>query len=238
MKHYQALVAAIYRYPVKSMRGESLDSAELRSRGLAGDREWAITFPDGRVGSGKTWQHLRRIDGLLNYTATSGGGRVEVRLPDAEILAASNPRLDTILSEYAGDHVRLARENRISHFDVAGLHIISGSSIAALAERVPQPMNVTVDRFRPNILLGQEVRPRLESAWAGHQILIGSQAVLEITEHTERCAMVTLGQVGVAPDKSLLKVLAAEFNTCLGVYARVVQPGVVYVGDAVSLLHR
>ncbi|HEV2887924.1 MAG TPA: MOSC N-terminal beta barrel domain-containing protein [Jatrophihabitans sp.] len=60
-------VALLARYPVKSMRGEQLASAEVERRGLVGDREWAVYTPDGGIGSGKSSRRFRRVDGLLGF---------------------------------------------------------------------------------------------------------------------------------------------------------------------------
>jgi uncharacterized protein len=63
-------VAELRRYPVKSLTGEVLRAADVDVRGLVGDRAWAVTDTDGRFGSGKTTRRFRRMDGLLQLTAT------------------------------------------------------------------------------------------------------------------------------------------------------------------------
>jgi len=45
-------VALLARYPVKSMRGETLEHVEVEPRGLSGDRGWAVYTDDGGIGSG------------------------------------------------------------------------------------------------------------------------------------------------------------------------------------------
>ena len=70
-------VAAIRRYPVKSMGGESLDLVELDARGLVGDRRYAVVDGDGKLSSGKDSRRFRRRDEVFSYAAgTSADGWV------------------------------------------------------------------------------------------------------------------------------------------------------------------
>lgn len=47
-------IATLWRYPVKSMRGEELNSAEITTRGLRGDRAYAVIDAEtGKVASAK-----------------------------------------------------------------------------------------------------------------------------------------------------------------------------------------
>ena len=49
-----ATVAELWRYPVKSLLGEQLPEVEVDERGVIGDRLYAVTDRDGKLGSGKT----------------------------------------------------------------------------------------------------------------------------------------------------------------------------------------
>ena len=59
-------VAALWRYPVKSMAGEELDAAEVSWHGLTGDRRWAF-IRAGRVRSGFPWLTIRERPELAHY---------------------------------------------------------------------------------------------------------------------------------------------------------------------------
>ena len=61
-------VAALYRYPVKSMLGEEVSSSRVGASGLCGDRAYALLdLADGTVASGK---HPRKWADLLTFRAT------------------------------------------------------------------------------------------------------------------------------------------------------------------------
>ncbi len=229
----QVTVATLIRYPVKSMRGEEITSVGLGKRGITGDREWAVTFADGKIGSGRSWRHVRRLDGLLGYTARIRQGYVEVVTPEGDVRRAGDSDLDDDLSRRAHERVRVARESVTPHLDVAPIHLIGTSELQRLAGVLPDPELASVNRFRPNMVVDDSAAPGFLSSRIGSNVGIGSNAVLHLTEPTERCLMVTLPQLDVTASKAVLRVLAAEFGTCLGVYARIIRPGPVRSGDQV-----
>jgi uncharacterized protein YcbX len=79
-------IAAVHRYPVKSLSGEALAEALLDERGLVGDRLWSVRDPDGKFGSGKSNRRFRRMDGLLALTAEHDGDVPVVTFPDGRRL--------------------------------------------------------------------------------------------------------------------------------------------------------
>ena len=74
-------VTELWRHPVKSMQGESLDQAAIEASGLSGDRRWGVV--DGETGKVLT---ARRVPSLLLARARVTGCGVEVRLPDGDVL--------------------------------------------------------------------------------------------------------------------------------------------------------
>src|SRR3546814_16970820 len=81
----QIKVAALRRYPVKSMGGEALDSVALDPRGLVGDRWFAVEDEDGHFASGKNSRRFRRRDPVFSYSArTAPPGTVTVTGPGGE----------------------------------------------------------------------------------------------------------------------------------------------------------
>jgi len=108
-------VAGLWRFPVKSMRGEQLDQAELTGRGLVGDRAYALIDTDtGKVVSAKS---VRLYPDLLGCRA----GFVEpprserelppvrITLPDGKSVTSDSSDADRVLSAYFRRDVTLAR---------------------------------------------------------------------------------------------------------------------------------
>jgi hypothetical protein len=66
-------VGRLWRYPVKSMRGEECREIEVGARGFEGDRVFALQDAAGKLGSGKDTRRFRNLDGLLAFCARYGG---------------------------------------------------------------------------------------------------------------------------------------------------------------------
>ncbi|MFC8428366.1 MOSC domain-containing protein [Streptomyces sp. NPDC057253] len=99
-------VAALYRYPVKSMLGEAVSVATVTESGIRGDRSHAVLDGTGAVGSAK---HPRKWGELLRCRSVRGdNGSVRVVLPDGTALEAEDPELDARLSELLGRKVFLS----------------------------------------------------------------------------------------------------------------------------------
>jgi len=85
----QTTLAALYRYPVKSLRGEAFDTLEVTPRGLAFDRRWMVVDPDGRFLTQRQQPRMALIqarvgaNGRLQLQAP-GMPRIEVEPPGAD----------------------------------------------------------------------------------------------------------------------------------------------------------
>ncbi len=64
---------------------------------------------------------------------------------------------------------------------------------------------------------------------------IGSEVVLEVKRHCERCMIITVDPENAERDSSLVKTVAKERNNHLGVYASVITTGEINVGDEVHI---
>lgn len=227
-------VAGLWRYPVKSLRGEALQSLRIEARGAEGDRCYAIQDAGGRLGSGKSTRRMQRIDGLLELQASGTGGALAVRFPDGSVRGATDPGLDAALSAVLGQPVRLAPEQAMSHFDAAPLHVLSTASLAWLRALLPES-GVDERRFRPNLVLEAAGAAPLEHEWIGRRLRVGAALVLRVIAPTERCRMVTLPQAGLAEEPRILHTIAGRLEACFGVYAEVEAPGEARIGDPVRL---
>lgn len=226
-------IAALWRYPVKSMRGEALQSLAIDARGVVGDRFLALKDSEGRLGSGKTSKRFRAIDGLLGYSAATENGAVVIRFPDGRTMRADDPALGAILSAACGMEVKVESEDqdRIMHRDSAPLHLLTEASIAWLRARLP---DVAIDarRFRPNIVVATDSAGLVEQDWLGRDIAIGDQLVVKAARPTLRCVMTTLPQSELGAAPAVLRTLTEQNAASLGIYAEVLGPGTVRVGDA------
>jgi len=104
-------VVSIWRYPVKSMTGESLDEGRVSSRGLVGDRLYALRDrADGRIATAKNprkWPTLFACGATLIESEAAGGLRVRITLPGGRELLATDPQADAILSDTLQRNVTL-----------------------------------------------------------------------------------------------------------------------------------
>lgn len=102
-------LSQIYRYPVKSMMGETLDEVAIGAKGLPGDRAWALRDEvRGGIRGGK------KIPGLMNcasrYTQSPGDGAApapEITLPNGDVLTAADPDAAAKIGEAVGHQVTL-----------------------------------------------------------------------------------------------------------------------------------
>jgi uncharacterized protein YcbX len=130
--------------------------------------------------------------------------------------------------------------------DVAPITIMTTAALATMAKQHPDG-RWEPPRFRNNLVLdvsgGDDVDGIVENDWIGRRLAIGS-AVFEVTAPTPRCVMTTLPQGDLPRDRQILRTVARENRlefagfgiwACLGVYASVVEPGEITLGDPVTL---
>ena len=88
-----ASVATIYRYPVKSMMGETLSEADIREAGIPGDRSWAVRDEKrGGIRGGK------KIPQLMTLAAKSGTAAPLITAANGDSASASSERINDWLS--------------------------------------------------------------------------------------------------------------------------------------------
>ncbi|MGZ3584240.1 MAG: MOSC domain-containing protein [Ktedonobacterales bacterium] len=229
------MVRELWRYPVKSMRGERCERLWLDQRGVIGDRLYAVRDEAGKFGSGKTTRRFRRIDGLFRFRAVYEGEVPLLTFPDGTALRGDDPAIHAVLSAQLGMPVTLSREAEISHFDAGPLHLLTTASMRTVGESLPE-CALDGRRFRPNILVETEGRGFPEDAWQGQNIAVGAEVRLRVAGRTERCVMVGLAQDELPNDSRILREVARVNAACLGVYADVLTPGAIRIGDRIRLV--
>jgi uncharacterized protein YcbX len=226
-------VAELWRYPVKSMAGEALEAADVSWHGLAGDRRWAFVRP-GLERSDFPWLTIRERPEMAHHRprfadpARPDDSLTLVRTPDGEEIDVADPRLAASL----GDGVRLIKQGR-GVFDTAPLSLISTRAVAAVGARVG--LSLDVRRFRPNIVIEPEGDADFpEDGWLGATLRAGGFA-MRVDQRDPRCVVVNVEPVTTERDPAVLRTIARERDSCLGVYGTTVQPGRLAVGDEVLL---
>jgi uncharacterized protein YcbX len=231
-------VVALWRYPLKSMQGQKLDSGDIGPDGFWGDRGWALRYADGRKNVS-----AKQVAGLMlceaNYSAEPServNPPVKVRLPDGKELLSDSAEAAAALSEFAGAPVILDATPG-AHFDAHPVHLLTTASLETLSRLAPGS-NFDARRFRPNIVVkaaGEVQEGFVELGWCGSDIRIG-EAELLIKKPCRRCVMTTHPQADLPQDPAVLKTLVDAAEANLGVYAAVLKAGRVRVGDTVTLL--
>jgi uncharacterized protein YcbX len=230
-------VGELWRFPVKSLQGERVDSVQVTFQGLEGDRRFAIF--DLSTGMGLT---ARRVPELLFASAASVEGRgVAVTLPDGRVAAD-----DEALSDWLGRPVTLRscenQEGRLyentvdfEHEDSAPWLPFIGSPGAFHDSRRASVSLVSTTtlrswparRFRANVVLDGSG----EDALVGSRVTMGG-VTLAVAMHISRCVMVTRPQPGgIGRDLDVLRTIHRERDGFLAIGALVDVPGVVSVGD-------
>ena len=110
-------MSQLWRYPVKSFRGEQLDKVFLDARGVVGDRAFAVRGADGKFGSGKTTRRFRLMRDLFDFSAETDRDGVVVRAPGRRSFRLGDPELNAFLSARYGERLAVVPEGSVSHFD-------------------------------------------------------------------------------------------------------------------------
>jgi uncharacterized protein YcbX len=229
-------ILQLARYPVKSMRGESLAATTLTLQGVPEDRRYAFVQASSR--SDFPWLTARQFPDLLRYRPTveterSGGVVVMVTSPEGEKLPIDSDELRRQIEARSGRGLFLLHDGRGS-YDAAPISLISRQTVARIAEESDTEANPW--RFRPNLLVdlhhGGAFR---ELDWVGRILRIGETARVAITEADQRCMMITLDPENVESSPSVLRCVVQQHEKCAGVYGTVLTAGEVRLGDSVWL---
>jgi uncharacterized protein len=225
-------ISQLWRYPVKSLLGESCAELSIDRRGVIGDRWYAICDRNGKFGSGKNTRRFRKIDGLFKFQASYDDGIPIITFPDRRTMRGDDPNIDAELSSVLGQPVTLVEEKNIPHFDAASLHLVTSASLEWLKSLLPNSI-IDERRFRPNLLINLPDRVPSQHSWIGQRLSIGQEVEVEVTELTERCIMTCLEQQELAYDSEIIKTIKKKSNLNFGVYAKIIKTGVVRIGDRI-----
>jgi hypothetical protein len=200
-----------------------------------------IVLPDGTAIVGTDPGIEDVLSGLLGQPVT-----LTATPPTSAVLDRADP--EEVLRDGLDARVRLedlqlaAGSPEGTFFDFAPLHLITTSALERIAGLSPRG-TVERERYRPNIVIRTTAPGFAENDWVGHDLRIGSDLVIRVVSRTPRCAIPTLEHGDLSRDVSALRVLAdhnrirpldtLDPQPCAGVYAQVLRPGRIQLGDIV-----
>jgi hypothetical protein len=233
-------VEAIFRYPVKSMRGERLEAARLGWHGLDGDRRLALRRIDDR--GGFPWLTASKLPDLLLFVpharedGAHGDLPTHIRTPDGQEMPVFGPDLATEVGRRYGAPVQMMQ---LKHgiFDEASISVIASDTvreIGRLAGRSPD-----VRRFRPNVVVRSlQSVPFQEDEWLGGVLSFGEgddAPAITVTMRDVRCSMVNLDPDSASPAPEVLKAVARTNQNNAGIYGTDTRIGRLAVGQTIFL---
>lgn len=256
-------VESLWRYPVKSMRGEELNEVHVGFSGVFGDRLFAFTssaspkgfpyltgreqremllyrprfrHPDKAVKPPNLAEAEAIAPGLNPVIGSPDDLTVYVETPSGETLAIDDPGLIRALAERLGDEqtLMLLRSER----GMADCRPVSLFSVQT-ARQLGEEMGVTLDtrRFRANVYMDLEDPAGFsEDSFVGRKLKIGSKTVLSVLERDPRCAMISIDPDTAERNPEILRQVSKGHDGMAGVYAAVLVEGAVRPSDAIELL--
>jgi uncharacterized protein YcbX len=254
-------VDSLWRYPVKSMRGEELDEAFAGFAGIYGDRLFA--FRSSASPTGFPYLTAREQRKLLQYrprfrypdkaarpinlteaekmganplSADFSELMVDVETSDGETLAIDDPALiDLLRADIDKKHeVTLMRSQR-AMTDCRPVSIFSLQSAQQLAQETGTPIDKR--RFRANMYVDLAAAGGFgENQFVGRSLRIGPKVVVSVLERDPRCMMITLDPDTGEKEPAILKKVAQAHDGMAGVYGAVMVEGMLHKGDPVEVI--
>jgi len=233
-------IEAIFRYPVKSMAGERLETADLGWHGIEGDRRMALRRKDDR--SGFPWLTGSKLPELILFAplrrdeCAQGELPTHVRTPDGTELPAFGDDLAAEVERRYGAPVEMLQmKNGI--FDDASISVIASDTVHEIGRLAGQSPDVR--RFRPNILVRlPKPLPFQEDEWLGGVLTFGEgddAPAVSVTTRDLRCSILNLDPDSARSAPEVLKAVVRTHQNCAGVYATVTRTGRLDVGQAIFL---
>jgi len=255
-------VESLWRYPVKSMRGEELDELFAGYAGVYGDRLFAFTSSANPKGfpffTGRDQRQLIRYRARFRnpekaarpvnsneaekhnanpITASASELMIDVETPDGKTFAIDDEALiDNLRAEMNGNHELTLLRSDKAMTDARPLSIFAVQT----AKKLGDETGVDVDkrRFRANVYVDlTNADGFAEDQFVGKSLRIGSKVTVAVLQRDARCMMITLDPDTAEKTPAILKAVAQAHEGMAGVYGAVLTEGIISKGDAVELLN-
>jgi uncharacterized protein YcbX len=203
-----------------------------------------ITLPDGEVVA-STDPHVDQVLSELlsepvTLTATPlPGAALDRAVPEAVLADGVTAEVPTELMEIGSG------APPGTFVDFAPLHLLTTATLDRIAGLSPRGV-ADAERYRPNVVIRTTAPGFPENDWLDRYVAVGEDLILRVIARTPRCAVPTLAHGPLPRDADALRVLARhnrlppgpDMNPepCAGVYAEVLNPGRIQVGDEVFLV--
>jgi uncharacterized protein len=257
-------VESLWRYPVKSMRGEELEEAFVGFAGVYGDRVYA--FRSSAAPAGFPYLTGREQERMLLYRPTfrdrnrmmlpvnlaeaqalAPGATplyaeavdriVDVETPAGEVLTIDDPRLmNDLRGGIRERHELTLLQSDRAMTDCRPISLFSIPTVRQLGRELGFELDKR--RFRANIYIELESGSGFgEDEFLNRTLRIGDKATVVVTDRDPRCKMITLDPGTGQPNPDVMRLLARSHDGKAGVYAAVLTEGVIRRGDTIRILN-
>src|SRR5580700_6338924 len=256
-------IESLWRYSVKSMRGEILAQAFLGFSGVYGDRLYA--FHSAKAPKGFPYHTAREQEDLLLFTpkfhdqkAASEPANlaeaesmapgmtpvfpslaalaVDVATPNGAVFAIDDPGLIAELRRRLGQGIDVsvvASQRPLT--DCRPISLFSLQTLAGLAEETGQEIDKR--RFRANLYANFDgFAPFAEKELPGTRVKIGDKVELMLLGNDPRCKMITLNPDTADANPAILRQVTTAHDGTAGLYAAVLAEGIVHPGDPITVV--
>ncbi len=211
-------VLELWRYPVKSMAGEKIETARITALGIEGDRAVHVEDAQGRWITARTHPQL-----LGHHARLSSDGEILV-----DEIHWTEPQVRDWVVDIVGQGALLLRDSTSRRFDVLPLLVATDGAIVAFG--------YDGRRLRPNIVIA-DVDGLAERSWPGNCLHI-EDVILGIQDLRGRCVMTTYDPDTLEQDRRVFLNILEKFGGKLALNCRVIRGGNIKVGDPVRLAPR
>lgn len=256
-------VESVWRYPVKSMRGEELDEIFAGFAGVYCDRLFAFHSSASRAGLPYlTARDQRRMlcfrprfrqpekavappnlaeaqnlaSGATPVYADPTDLMLDVETPAGRTLSIDDPELiETLRDGIDNKHQLTLLRSERALTDCRPVSLFAVQTAQKLAEETGAAIDKR--RFRANIYLDLTTAEGFaEDQFVGRSLRIGSRVTVSILQRDSRCMIITLDPDTAEKNPDVLKAVAQKHDGMAGLYAAVLVEGMIRKGDPVELV--